>query len=254
MYRLLVVDDDFLWVSNVRDKLEHRGFHVSHTPDPLEGLAMARALAPDIIILDLLFPHQSTQGEDILVELKQDPGTRDIPIIIYSIKGGDRVTREFITRYSPSPIVLREKCIKGQIVIGHKWEMLELQNLVFGLVGEPKLSRFIRAGDYELELGEGYRAVRVNGHEIRLARRDSELLAALDKHRGTPVTAQEMKKELSSDMASDEDAIREGIYALRQKIEPDPGHPIFILTERGFGYLLAKGDAEPNNTAEDSPP
>lgn len=243
-YRLLVIDDDFLWVSNVRDKLEHRGFEIIHTPDPQEGLALARAHPPDIIILDLLFPHQPVQGEDILVELTHDPHTRDVPIIIYSIKGADRTTRALITQHSPSPIVLREESPKGQVVIGHKWEMVELQNYVLNMVGDPKQSCTIRIRGYVLEICEGHRAVRVNGNEIKLARRDSELLAVLDKHRGTPVNDQQMQRELSADLASDANSIREAIYALRQKIEPDPNHPIFILNERGFGYLLTKGETE----------
>jgi|GEM_PF-866722 two-component system KDP operon response regulator KdpE len=243
MYTLLVIDDDPLWVSNVKDKLEHQGFRIQHTADLREGLEWARTQPPDIIILDLLFPPQQLQGEGILLELKHDPRTRDIPIIIYSIKGADRATREFVTRYSPAPIVLRDQSPKGQVLIGHKWEMLELQNYVSNLIGAPKPSRLIRVNRVELEICEGHRAVRVNGREIKLTRRDSELLAALDKHRGTPLNAQAMQKELSSDLASDEDPIREGIHALRKKIEPDPNHPIFILNERGFGYLLTKGDS-----------
>ncbi|MBI5650386.1 MAG: response regulator transcription factor [Chloroflexi bacterium] len=241
MHTLLVIDDDPLWVANIRDKLEHQGFRIVHTTNPREGLELARANPPDIIILDLLFPHQPHQGEDILMELKHDPRTRNIPIVVYSIKGRDRATRELISRYSPAPIVLREQAQPGAIVIGNKWEMLELQNVVFNLVGESNQSRVIRVGECTLELGDGYRSVRVNGREIKLTRRDSELLAALDKHRGTPLNARALKKELSSDLASDDEPIREGIHAMRKKIEPDPNHPIFILTERNFGYLLTKG-------------
>ena len=157
MNKLLVIDDDFLWVANVRDKLTQHGFAIHHTPNALEGLEWARALLPDIIILDLLFPQQPVRGEDILMTLKQDERTRGIPIIIYSIKGFDHATREFISRYSLSPIVPRESAAQGHIIIGHKWEMQELENYVLGLTDPPKRARVIRVGTHALELGEGYR-------------------------------------------------------------------------------------------------
>lgn len=245
MHTILVIDDDFRWVETIQDKLQRRSFRIVHTPHAHEGLEKAHTLHPDMIILDLLFPNQRLQGEDVLAELKSDARTRDIPIIVYSIKGSDHLTRVLVSQYSSNPIVPREHSAKGQVLRGRKWEMLELVQLIFGLLDNPDRPRIIWVGKDQLELGDGYRSVWVNGRLKRLTRRDLELLATLDKHRGEYLTNRQIGDLVREKMADDEYSIRTGIYAVRGKVEPNPKQPCFILNDPGFGYMLTKGDPPP---------
>lgn len=251
MHTLLVIDDDLRWVETIRDKLHRRGFRIEHTTRAEEGFERARVLRPDIIILDLLFQTQPIQGEDVLAALKGDSRTRDIPVIVYSIKHNDYATRVLVTQYSINPIVPRERFSNGQVLRGRKWEMLELLQLIFGILDNPEHPRIIWVGRDQLELGDGYRHVWVNGKPRRLTPRDADLLEILDKHRGEFLTNQRIGDLVHDKMANDEYAIRQAIHTLRRQLEPDSRHPRFILNESGFGYMLTKGDPPP--ALEDGP-
>lgn len=77
--RVLVVDDDKAFVREIQSALEKKGFMVSGAYDGQQGLEAARALRPDLILLDLLVPKMN--GHEFIRALKNDPGGADIPII-----------------------------------------------------------------------------------------------------------------------------------------------------------------------------
>ena len=72
--------------------LEHEGFEIREAPDGAAALAMVRAHAPDLVFLDLNIPGAS--GADVLAELKSDPETRDVRVIIVTATGEEG--REFV--------------------------------------------------------------------------------------------------------------------------------------------------------------
>lgn len=78
---LLVDDSKFLRMANER-ALCKAGFEVSTAADGEEALQVANAKLPDIILLDMLLPKLS--GPEVLKGLKQNPATRDIPVIVLS--------------------------------------------------------------------------------------------------------------------------------------------------------------------------
>jgi CheY-like chemotaxis protein len=78
--RVLVIDDEERARFMVRQFLSGPAFEVSDAADGEEGLLRARADLPDVIILDLVMPGRS--GREVLAELRLDPRTRDIPILI----------------------------------------------------------------------------------------------------------------------------------------------------------------------------
>ena len=80
---VLVIDDD----SAVRDLMSRflgkEGFRVVAAAGGEEGLRLARELAPDVITLDVLMPERD--GRDVLKDLRADPLTREIPIIVLTV-------------------------------------------------------------------------------------------------------------------------------------------------------------------------
>jgi len=80
MSKVLLVEDDSLMVKMYDLKFTHDGFNVSVALDGEEGLQKARAENPDIIVLDIMLPKMS--GTEVLEKLKEDPTTRDKPVII----------------------------------------------------------------------------------------------------------------------------------------------------------------------------
>ena len=80
MSKILLVEDDSLMVKMYDLKFTHDGFSVAVALDGEEGLQKARAENPDIIVLDIMLPKMS--GTEVLEKLKEDPTTRDKPVIV----------------------------------------------------------------------------------------------------------------------------------------------------------------------------
>ncbi|HSL10321.1 MAG TPA: response regulator [Actinomycetota bacterium] len=82
MSRVLVIDDDPDLGRVVRRVLELEGYDVVLSDDGLRGLAAAQRQRPDAIVLDLMMPVMD--GFQVLAELRADPRTRDIPVVVLS--------------------------------------------------------------------------------------------------------------------------------------------------------------------------
>ena len=80
---VLVIDDDPNVIELLRENLAEAGYQVVGAQDGDEGVAKARAIRPDSIVLDIVMPRKD--GWQVLHELKTDPATRDIPIVLLSV-------------------------------------------------------------------------------------------------------------------------------------------------------------------------
>ncbi len=92
--RILVVDDEPDFASIVQTNLESEGFAVDVAYDGVQGLAKVNENPPDLVVLDVMMPEKD--GYNMAKELKQNPRTEEIPIIMLTAVG-DHVTS---TRYS----------------------------------------------------------------------------------------------------------------------------------------------------------
>src|SRR5215471_17244439 len=81
---VLVVDDDPVILKLLEVNFEMEGFTVLLAHDGAEGIDVARSERPDIIVSDIMMPGKS--GLELVSELKSDPSTSDIPIILLSAK------------------------------------------------------------------------------------------------------------------------------------------------------------------------
>jgi DNA-binding response OmpR family regulator len=81
---VLVVDDEPPTIELLTDMLTTQGFRVLTALDGRRGIAIARAQQPDLIVLDLVMPELT--GFDVVQELRQFPESREIPILIFSVK------------------------------------------------------------------------------------------------------------------------------------------------------------------------
>ncbi|MHB8780670.1 MAG: response regulator [Candidatus Geothermincolia bacterium] len=81
--KLLIIEDERAIINIMRINFEMAGWEVSGCEKSVEGLAESLIELPDVIILDLLMPGEN--GWEVLEELKANPVTRDIPVIICSV-------------------------------------------------------------------------------------------------------------------------------------------------------------------------
>lgn len=80
--RLLVVDDDIHVQKTVKRAAEAAGYEVVQATDGAVGLEMATTRPFDLILLDINLPRMD--GRDVLKRLKENPGTLDVPVLVYS--------------------------------------------------------------------------------------------------------------------------------------------------------------------------
>ncbi|MEI8349083.1 MAG: response regulator [Candidatus Omnitrophota bacterium] len=85
MSKILIIDDEQDFVTVLSGRLKANNYQVITAHDGLEGLTYATTEHPDLIILDILMPGMS--GFEVLKNLKRDPKTRRIPVLMLSAKG-----------------------------------------------------------------------------------------------------------------------------------------------------------------------
>ncbi len=92
MVRMLVVDDDPVILKLLRISFEMEGFEVLSAADGQEGLERARSDHPDVVLSDVMMPR--LDGLQLLAELKADPATADLPVVLLSAKAQNAEVRE----------------------------------------------------------------------------------------------------------------------------------------------------------------
>ena len=90
---ILVIDDDIDLVEIIRVTLENQGFRVVDAQSGARGLELARSGAPDLILLDVMM-GTIDEGFQVAYQLRNDPDTRDIPILMLTAVG-DQTGFEF---------------------------------------------------------------------------------------------------------------------------------------------------------------
>jgi two-component system alkaline phosphatase synthesis response regulator PhoP len=218
---ILVVDDEPKIVKQARDYLENGGFRVVSAGDGQTALAVARHERPDLIVLDLNLPGMD--GLDVCRALRRES---DVPIIMLTARVGeaDRLiglelgADDYITKpFSPRELVARVRAVLRR---------------VRGGVHQPGL---IRAGDLEIDV-HAHRVTRA-GEPIRVTRTEFDLLVTLAQHPGQVFTREQLLDRLHGVAYDGYDrSIDAHVKNLRQKIEPDPSEPRYVLTVYAVGY------------------
>ena len=84
MKKILIIEDESELVELMKDRLELEGFEVFSAEDGEDGLALAKAHQPDLILLDLLIPK--LEGTEVYQELKKNPQTASIRVMVITAK------------------------------------------------------------------------------------------------------------------------------------------------------------------------
>ncbi len=226
---VLIVDDEPQIADVLRDYLKQGGYEVLSARDGQTALTLVRHERPDLIILDLMLPN-GMDGLDVCRHLRQDPAFAEIPIIMLTarVEETDRLiglelgADDYVTKpFSPREVVARVRTVLRRA----KRE------------GPPP--GLIRLGELAIDLTN--RHVTVNGRFVALTPIEYDLLAALARVPGRPLTRAQLIAQ-AYDVAYDgfDRAIDSHIKNLRRKIEPDAAEPQYILTVYGVGYKLGE--------------
>lgn len=225
MKRLLLVEDEPGLVLTLSDRLAREGYQVETSSDGESGLERAASEAFDLLLLDVMLPRLN--GFDVLKELRKR-GV-ETPIIMLTARG---------------QIVDKVVGLKlgADDYVTKPFEMVELLARI-----EAKLRR----APVALHPAEGYQFgdIRIDfrraevvkgGAPLELSAREFQLLKYFIEHRGATLTRDELLNEVWGYNAMPSTrTVDVHVAWLRQKIEPNPRHPQYVLTIHGMGYKFA---------------
>jgi len=221
--RILIVDDEEAIVKLVSFNLEKEGFETLAAYDGREALDLIRKERLDLVVLDVMLPEMD--GLSLCRRLRQDG--IDVPVLMLTAKDGeiDKVLGLEIGAddYLTKPFSPRELVARVRAILRRTKESKDEQVEEIGLG-----SLIIYPLRYE---------VRRDGKELDLTSREFELLLLFCKNEGIVMSREQiLEKVWGYDFYGDARVVDVHIRHLREKIEIDPGNPLYIKTVRGVGY------------------
>ena len=235
MAKILVVDDEKPITDIEKFNLEKEGYDVVVAYDGEEALQKVEEESPDLIILDLMLPK--VDGLEVAREVRK---THDMPIIMVTAKDSelDKVlglelgADDYVTKpFSNRELVARVKA-----------NLRRQSNNDNGQVADNE-NKDIKIGDLVIH-PEAY-TVTKRGENIELTHREFELLHYLAQHIGQVMTREHLLQTVwGYDYFGDVRTVDVTVRRLREKVEDNPSHPIWLITRRGVGYYLRNSEQE----------
>ena len=220
---ILVVDDEPRMTKFIRMNLELEGYHVIEAHNGLEALEKARTNLPDLIVLDVMMPE--LDGFDTLEMLRE---VSSVPVIMLTVRADEedkvRGLELGADDYVTKPFGAREFVSRIKAVLRRTQGPVTPEEAVLQI-------------DDRLGIDFNSREVVVQDQRIKLRPTEFRLLYHLIENAGWVVPHETLlAKVWGYEYQEEIQYLRLYITYLRQKIEPDPSHPRYILTERGVGY------------------
>ncbi len=113
MYTVTVIEDDDLLCKYLYHELSDAGFSVRIARDGIAGIAEVRANPSALVLLDIILPGKS--GIEVLEELRKDPHTQTIPVLVMSVSGTDDIIKHAL-RLGAVDYVVKSQHTAGEIV------------------------------------------------------------------------------------------------------------------------------------------
>jgi two-component system, OmpR family, KDP operon response regulator KdpE len=223
--RCLVIEDEAPIRRFLAIALDSAGFAMDEAARGREGIEKAATSAPDVVILDLGLPDMD--GKAVVAAIRE---WSQVPILVLSVRDGemekvaaldagadDYVTKPFAT---------------GEL-------MARLRALVRSRRPAGTEAPAVTVGTLAVDLAR--RLVTVAGEEVRLTRKEYDVLALLARFQGRLVTHRQLLSTVWGPAHLDDTHyLRVAVGHIRDKLGDDAADPRFILTEPGVGYRLAQ--------------
>ena len=221
--RILVVDDEPDLRDAVRVYLEMHGYSVLQAADGQEAVEKVRTTLPDLVVLDVMMPVM-----DGIAALQQLRTLSAVPVIMLTVKGDEddkvRALRLGADDYVTKPFSQRELLARIESVLRRAAQPAVL----------PQDTIVV---DDDLTIDFARNRVIVRGQEEPLTATEHRLLYHLVTNAGRLMPSEILLARVwGPEYREEEHYVRLYVSYLRNKIEPDPAHPRYILTEKGLGY------------------
>ncbi len=225
--KILIVEDEPKVVHLVREVLTAAGFEVCVACNGENAIEQAVMEQPDLILLDILLPN-GLDGYGVARRLRE---FSEVPIVMLTgkvrendmLQGFDAGADDYITKpFSSKELLARIRAV--------------LRRSRTGPASQPYEDEIVCG---EIRLDTVKRRVRVAGREVHLTHTEYALLHELARHCNQVLLHEQLLTAVwGHEYRNDVDYLRAYIHTLRQKIEPDPAAPRYILRCPGVGYTL----------------
>jgi two-component system KDP operon response regulator KdpE len=219
---VIVIEDELQLRRVLRTTLETNGFHCIESESASRGLLDAKALRPDLILVDLGLPD--LDGLQVIQAVRL---WSTVPIIVLTARSEeptkiaalDAGADDYVTKpFTVGELLARLRAALRRGTDCNPSGVFEIDTLRVDLV---------------------HRQVLINGQEVHLTPIEYRLLTVLVKNAGRVVTYNHLLRHVWGPGKLDQhDFVRTYIADLRRKLEADPARPAFLLTEVGVGYRL----------------
>lgn len=224
--KILVVDDEKLLVKGITFNLQNEGYEVEAAYDGATAVELARRGDFDLIILDWMMPEKS--GSEACMEIRT---FSDVPIIMLTAKSED------------SDKIMGFACGADDYVT-KPFNILELKARIRALLRrasgsrrQQKESSLLECRGFTLDMSQ--RVALREGQVVDLTAKEYELLEVLMKNPRHVFSREKlMDRVWGYTYAGDYRTVDVHIRRLREKLEPDPAQPKYILTKWGVGYYF----------------
>src|SRR6266581_8689 len=220
--RILIVEDEPAMVAGLRDNFEYEGYEVISAADGAEGLERALADNPDLVVLDVMMPRMS--GLDVCKQLKVKRPA--LPIIMLTARGQeiDKVVGLELGAddYVTKPFSIRELMARVKAVLRR-------------VSPQSSAAELYRFSDVEVNIRSN--EVRRAGEPVDLSAKEFALLAYFLSNPAETLSRDRLLDAVwGYENYPNTRTVDTHIVHLRQKLEPNPEEPRFILTVHGSGY------------------
>ena len=221
--KLLIIEDDSSLVKALELYFSRVGYQVSIAENGLEGLQRLYSERPNIVILDIAMPK--IDGWEVCRRIRE---LSDVPIVILTarVQENERV---------------RGLKLGADDYVVKPFSLKELEACVEAVLRRARATRPQKTGilfaNEELIVDADRLIVTRDGKQVKLTPTELRLLLFLAENGGRVLTHRQILEKIwGAEYAEDVDYVKLFVYRLRRKIEPDPKHPKYILSERGIGY------------------
>ncbi len=224
--RLLIIEDEEQLLDALKRGLTKRGYAVDKAEDGITGSEMAYQNEYDVIILDLNLPGKD--GIEVLKDIRTRSMTTKVLIL---------------SARSSVPDKIKGLDLGANDYLGKPFDFLELEARIRNLIRRDFVQQSTVIHLQNLTLDTAQKSAAVNGHKLDLQPKEYAILEYLALHSGTVISSEELIEHIwdeEADMFSM--SVKVHISNLRKKISAY-GDSGLIVTVRGGGYMIAKGDS-----------
>jgi two-component system, OmpR family, KDP operon response regulator KdpE len=221
--RILVVDDEPQIRRFLRTSLTAQDYEVLEAETGQAALDSARRDKPELMILDLGLPD--LDGIEVIQKIRESSA---LPIIVLSSRDDEHIKVRALDLgaddYITKPFGMEELTARVRAALRHRLQ-------------EQGVAAAIVTGDLKIDLVQ--RLITRGGQPVKLSPKEFDILKLLATHAGKVLTHRFILQHVwGTANAEDVQYLRAFIRLLRQKIEPQPDRPIYVVTETGVGYRL----------------